>query len=137
MAPTLAVAPIPSIKAKKGGETTVTVKASLPAGYHANSNKPTYSYLIPLTLTWKSGPLEMASIAYPEPKTEHYGFQLATDKPLSVVTGEFSIVTKFKVPAGAQTGPASEAGTLRYQACDNKACYPPKNIPVSVVVSVE
>lgn len=137
MAPTLTIAPIPTVKATKGGEATVTVKASLPAGYHANSDKPTYSYLIPLALTWKSGPLEKPTIIYPEAKTEHYGFQLPTDKPLSVVTGDFSIVTKFRVPAGASSGPASETGTLRYQACDNKACYPPKNVPVNVTVSVE
>jgi len=137
MAPTLTVAPNPTVKAAKGGEATITIKASLPAGYHANSNKPTYSYLIPLTLTWKSGPLEMSSVTYPDATTEHYPFQLPTDKPLSVVTGEFSITTKFKVPAKAQSGPAAETGTLRYQACDNKACYPPKNVPVNVTVNVE
>src|ERR1051326_8970045 len=93
MAPTLTVAPIPTVKVAKGSEATVTIEASLPACYHANSNKPTYSYLIPLTLTWKGGPLEMQSINYPEGTTEHYGFQLPTDKPLSVVTGEFSIAT--------------------------------------------
>jgi hypothetical protein len=26
---------------------------------------------------------------------------------------------------------------LRYQACDNHACYPPKNIPVNVTVAVQ
>src|ERR1700742_2658175 len=94
MAPTLTIAPVPTVKAAKGSVATVTVKASLPEGYHANSNKPTYSYLIPLTLKWTGGPLQMESIVYPAGITERYGFQLPTDKPLSVVTGEFSIVTK-------------------------------------------
>ena len=137
MAPTLKVDPLPTVKAAKGTVATITVKASLPAGYHANSNKPTYSYLIPLTLKWTGGPLQAESTVYPEAKTEHYAFQLPADKPLSVVTGEFSIVTKFKVPADAASGPAAQTGTLRYQACDNKACYPPKNVPVNVTVSVE
>lgn len=137
MAPTLTVTPVPTVKAPKGSVATITIKASLPEGYHANSNKPTYSYLIPLTLKWTGGPLQMESIVYPAGITERYGFQQPTDKPLSVVTGEFSIVTKFKVPADAASGPAAETGTLRYQACDNKACYAPKNVPVNVTVSVE
>ena len=137
MAPTLTIEPLSTVKVTKGKVATVTIKASLPEGYHANSNKPTYSYLIPLTLKWTAGPLQLDSIAYPAGITERYGFQLPTDKPLSVVTGQFSITTKFKVPADAPSGPAAETGTLRYQACDNKACYPPKNVPVNVTVSVE
>jgi hypothetical protein len=103
MAPTLSVAPLPTVKAKKGSDVVVTLKASLP-------------------------------VTYPKAELEKYSF---SDKPISVVTGEFSIATKFKVPAGASNGPAAQTGTLRYQACDNKACYPPKTLPVNVTVSVE
>jgi hypothetical protein len=134
MAPTLSVAPVPTVKVKKGAPAVVTLKASLPAGYHANSNKPTEAYLIPLTLKWTGGPLQLETVTYPKPALEKYSF---SDKPLSVVTGEFAISSKFNVPADAQSGPAAQTGTLRYQACDNKACYPPKNVPVSVTVSVE
>jgi hypothetical protein len=137
MSPNLTVSPIPTVKVTKGSLTVITVKASLRAGYHANSDKPTESYLIPLTLKWTAGPLQMDSVVYPPPKFERFPFQQPTDKPLAVVTGEFSIATKFKVPANAPAGPAEETGILRYQACDNKACYPPKNVPVNFTVSVE
>ena len=134
MAPTLNVAPVPTVKVKKGTDAVVSLKASLPSGYHANSNKPTEAYLIPLTLKWTAGPLQMVTVTYPQPSLEKYSF---SDKPISVVTGEFAISTKFKVPADAPNGPAAQTGTLRYQACDNKACYPPKNVAVNVTVNVE
>ncbi|HVW87097.1 MAG TPA: protein-disulfide reductase DsbD domain-containing protein [Bryobacteraceae bacterium] len=134
MSPNLTVKPVPTVKAAKGSTAEVTLKASLPSGYHANSNKPAEAYLIPLTLKWTGGPLQMLSVTYPQGTMEKYSF---SDKPLSVVTGEFSITTKFRVPAEAASGPAAQTGTLRYQACDNKACYPPKNVPVNVTVSVE
>ena len=134
MAPTLSVAAVPTVKVKKGSDAVVALKASLPAGYHANSNKPTESYLIPLTLKWTGGPLQLESVTYPKASLEKYSF---SEKPISVVTGEFEITTKFKVPADAPTGPAAQTGTLRYQACDNKACYPPKTVPVNITVSVE
>lgn len=122
------------VKAPKGGVAVVTMSASLPAGYHANSNKPAEFYLIPLTLKWSNGPLTAESVDYPKGKLEKYSF---SDKPLSVVTGEFNITTHFRVKPDASTGPAQETGTLRYQACDNKACYPPKNVPVNVTVNVQ
>jgi hypothetical protein len=134
MSPNLTVAPVPTVKAAKGHMATITITAHLPAGFHANSNKPSESYLIPLTLKWTEGPLTMESVEYPKPAMEKYSF---SDKPLSVVTGDFSITTKFKVPAGAASGPAAETGTLRYQACSDKACFPPKNVPVNVTVNVE
>ncbi|HWD98517.1 MAG TPA: hypothetical protein VG345_05760 [Bryobacteraceae bacterium] len=134
MAPNLSVAPVPMVKAAKGSVAIVSLNASLPAGYHANSNKPTESYLIPLTLKWTGGPLDVDSIDYPKGKLEKYSF---SDKPLSVVTGEFAITTKFRVKSGASSGPAQETGSLRYQACDNHACYPPKNVPVNVTVQVQ
>jgi len=137
MSPKLTIAPLPTVKAAKGAAAVVTVKASLPPGYHANSDTPTEKYLVPLSLKWTGGPLQAESVTYPKASSEHYPFQKPGDKPLSVVTGEFSITTKFKVAPDANSGPASETGTLRYQACDNRACYPPKNVPVSVTVSVQ
>ena len=134
MSPSLTVAAVPTVKAAKGAEATITIQAHLPAGYHANTNKPTEAYLIPLTLKWNTGPLTMVSVDYPAGSMEKYSF---SEKPLSVVTGDFSITTKFAVPASAANGPAAETGVLRYQACDNHACYAPKNVPVNVTVSVE
>ncbi len=134
MSPNLTVAPLETVKASKSGTVTVTVKAHLPSGYHANSNKPTEAYLIPLTLTWEKGPLAVEKVSYPAGSMEKYSF---SDKPLSVVTGDFAIATTFKVAPGASNGPAGQTGTLRYQACDDHACYPPKKVPVNLTVSVE
>jgi hypothetical protein len=134
MSPNLTVAPLETVKAAKNTTVTVTVKAHLPSGYHANSNKPTEAYLIPLTLTWEKGPLTVEKIAYPAGSMEKYSF---SEKPLSVVTGDFSIATTFKVAPGTANGPAGQTGILKYQACDDHACYPPKKVPVNLTVSVE
>src|ERR1035438_6218545 len=98
MAPTLTIAPVPTVRTHKGAVAVVTFKAALPPGFHANSNTPTDAYLIPLTLKWTGGPLQADGITYPKAAQEKYSF---SEKPLSVVTGEFSITTKFKVPADA------------------------------------
>lgn len=135
MAPQMKIEPQATVKAKRGTPATVTLKVSLPAGFHANSNKPTDPNLIPLTLKWTGGPLQDGVIAYPKPLLEEYTF--TAGKPISVVTGDFDLVTKFKVPATAAVGPAAQTGTLKYQACNDRMCFPPKTVNVNVTVSVE
>ena len=136
MAPELKIEPQATVKVKRGAAATVTLKASLPSGFHANSNKPTEAYLIPLTLKWTGGPLQQdGTTTYPTPTLEKYSF--SADKPISVVTGAFSLVTKFKVPATTETGTAAQTGTLRFQACNDRMCFPPKTINVNVTVNVE
>jgi hypothetical protein len=122
------------LTAKRTGVMEQQLKLQLKAGYHVNSNKPADEYLIPLRLTWVDGPLEAAEVQYPKPKFEKYEF---SEKPLSVYDGEFDLVTKFKVKAGTAPGPAQQAGKLRYQACNDKMCLPPKTIEVKLPVLVE
>ena len=63
-------------------------------------------------------------MVFPKPQMEKYEF---SDKPLSVFTGDFDLTAKFKVPAAASQGPGIMLGKLRYQACNNNSCFPPKN----------
>jgi hypothetical protein len=135
MAPQLTIASQPTVKVKRGAPATVTLKVSLPAGFHANSNTPTDPNLIPLKLKWTGGPLEAGAITYPKPLLEKYTF--TAGKPISVVAGAFDITTKFNVPAAAPSGPGAQTGTLRFQACNDRMCFPPKTVPVNVTVSVE
>jgi len=127
---------------KVTGTRNAAVQTKIPvtvrAGYHVNSNAPSEEYLIPLKLTWKStGALEGGQVTYPKPSTERYEFQAPTEKPLSVYTGNFELVANFKVAANAPAGPGMAVGQLRYQACSDKACYPPKNIEVTVPYQVQ
>jgi len=106
------------------------LKIALKPGYHTNSNKPTEEYLIPFKLTWETGgPLEVAEIVYPPAKMEKYEF---SEKPISVFGGEFEILTKFKRAANPALGPGFLTGKLRYQACNEKMCFPPKTVEIKL-----
>jgi hypothetical protein len=65
---------------------------------------------------------------------EKYEF---SPKPLSVFTGSFVIATSFKVSLKATPGPALVSGKLRYQACNDKACFPPKTVDIKLPVSIQ
>ena len=124
---------------KVAGKRNETVHTKIPisilAGYHVNSNTPSEDYLIPLSLTWSAlGPLEGGQVTYPKPRIEKYEF---AEKPLSVYTGSFDLSVSFKVSSTAAAGPGVAFGKLRYQACNDKSCFQPKTVDVTVPYSVQ
>lgn len=129
----LSVAAPPKLTAKKNTTVTAKIAVQLRNGYHVNSNTPADDYLIPLRLTWTATPLESKGVAYPKPKMEKYEF---SEKPISVFTGDFDLVTTFHVPASATPGMQVISGKLRYQACTHKECFPPKTIEVKLPVDI-
>ncbi len=129
----LTVTPPPKQSAKKNTVLTTKLDVQLRPGYHVNSNTPADDYLIPLRLTWATSPLEVQQVSYPKPEMEKYEF---SEKPISVFSGGFAITTQFKVPAGAAPGMMIITGKLRYQACSNKECFPPKTLEVKLPVDI-
>src|ERR1035437_2500640 len=124
---------------KVAGKHNAVVQLKIPVvvkeGYHVNSNQPSEEYLIPLKLTWTAmGALEGGTVTYPKPALEKYEF---SEKPLSVYTGSFDLVANFKVSSKAPAGPGAATGKLRYQACSNRACYPPKTVEITVSYQVQ
>ncbi len=123
------------IVAKRNAAVEARIPLTVLPGYHVNSNTPSEEYLIPLKLTWTStGALEGGAVAYPKPSLEKYEF---SPKPISVFTGKFDLVAKFKVAAKAPAGPGIAAGRLRYQACNDKACFPPKTVEVNIPYQIQ
>jgi thiol:disulfide interchange protein DsbD len=130
----LTVAAPDVVTAKHGAALEVKTRVQLKSGYHANSNTPSEAYLIPMRLTWTPGPLEATDVVFPKAQMEKYDF---SPTPLSVFTGDFELVTKFKVAAGASGGPGMMLGKLRYQACNQNSCLAPKTVEVKLPVVIQ
>ncbi len=98
-------------------------------GLHINSHDPKDEFLIPTSFTIpESSGVRLEHAAYPagieftlpvEPKTQ-----------LTVYTGEFTIAARIVATPGNHLVEAK----LRYQACDQNACLPPKTITVPIDV---
>lgn len=127
------VAPLGKARVKRGQQFTETVKVAVKPGFHVNSNAPDDEYLIPLKLTWARGPLQAEDVIYPKPEKIRSAF---SPKPVLVFTGNFDIVTKFKVASNSETGPNMAAGKLRYQACNDRECLRPQTVDVNLSLDV-
>lgn len=112
----------------------LAVLAQVAAGYHINDHKPSLDYLIPTDLKVDpSDQFAVKTVVYPKGTPVRFAF---SDVPLSVYEG--SVV----VGALLQTGKAVPAGTytlkakFAYQACNDHACLPPANVPLTVTIKV-
>ena len=121
------------VPAKAGASVEVKLPLQLREGYHVNSNMPPDPYLIPLKLSWDAGPFTGFEIVYPKPILLKLGFWPA---PVPVFTGKFELTTRFKVAPSAPPGLVNLPGKLRYQACNDRMCLPPKTIDLTLPVSV-
>jgi len=130
----LTVAPVEKVRGKRNDVVSVKVSAELRSGFHVNSNKPADEYLIPLRLTWQAAPLQVEDVEYPKAESVKSDF---SDKPLSVYSGKFDLITKLKVPATATAGPVLATGKLKYQACNDKMCLPPRTIEVPLTIEIQ
>jgi DsbC/DsbD-like thiol-disulfide interchange protein len=112
-----------------GKPITVTLHFRVAPGQHINSHTPAADELIPTVLTIPSEiGVQLISAVYP-PGAE-FALPLDPTTKLSVYSGEFSLQARIKATPGNHLVEAR----LRYQACENNVCMPPKTIPVAIDV---
>ena len=129
----LSIGDVPPVRVKVGQATEVKLPLQLKTGFHVQSNMPTDAYLIPLRLTWNPGPLTAGAVDYPKPKLQKYSFD---EKPLSVYMEDFTVTAHFTAPANVPPGAAMVTGKVRYQACTDRECFPPRNAEVTLKVTI-
>jgi len=134
-APSVTLTPPPVTTIARGKSGTVSLRFHIPAGFHVNSNKPKAEYLIPTSLKLDAPTdIVVGRITYPLGKDVSFPF--APDEKLNVYGGDFTVLVMVRPLSSVLPGRYSLHGQLRYQACDNAACYPPKQLPVGFEVKI-
>jgi hypothetical protein len=121
-----------AIQVEAGTPQVVELRFRVDQGFHINSHAPKDELLIPtvLKLDATSG-AKVVSEDYQ--KGSPFRLMIGAGEMLDVYQGEFRVSLRVVAPKGAST----LTGLLRYQACDNAACFPPKTLPVTVAVTGE
>lgn len=119
---------------KAGAPVSLSLKVTLPKELHVQANKPRDPALIPtvLTLTPPAG-VTVGAITYP-PAIDFA--QAGADEPLAVYGHEFTVKVAVKLAADVKPGDLTLPAKLRYQACDDKMCFPPTNVDTSWTLTV-
>ncbi|MGC2197143.1 MAG: protein-disulfide reductase DsbD domain-containing protein [Terriglobales bacterium] len=133
--PSVTVAPIDLVTVTRGKGAPVSLHFRVAPGFHINSNTPKSEFLIPTALKMDA-PTDIALTRTSYPAGKDMTFPFAPDEPLNVYTGDFTVSMTVRPLHTVQPGKYAIHGDLKYQACDNAACYPPKHLPVDFEVKV-
>jgi hypothetical protein len=122
-------------KVKKGRVVRATVVMEIPNGLHVQSNKPLDKFLVAtkLDVQTPSG-LKVGPISYPRALLRNLKF--SKDK-VAVYEGQSVIRFNVTVPANYSGGSGEIKGNLRFQACNDDACFPPVTREVKMWLNVE
>ena len=99
------------------------MQVSLPEAFHIQSNKPRDPALIPTVLTIDApAGVTVEEIVFP-PSIDLK--QDGADQPLAVFRHAFDIGVRLAIAATVAPGDVVVPLRLRYQACDDRLCFPP------------
>jgi hypothetical protein len=132
-APSVAYAAPALVNVARGSSGTVDLHFRVSPGFHINSNTPHAEYLIATNL--KLDPptdIVIGKVTYPP--GEDMSFPFAPNEKVNVYTGDFEVNVKVRPLHSVLPGKYAMHGILKYQACDNAQCYPPKQLPISFYV---
>jgi hypothetical protein len=134
-APSVTLAPIDPVTVTRGKGAAVSLHFRVAPGFHINSNTPKSEFLIPTALKMDA-PTDIALTRTSYPAGKDMAFPFAPNEPLNVYSGDFTVTMMVRPLHTVQAGKYAIHGDLKYQACDNAACYPPKHLPVEFEVKV-
>lgn len=117
-----------------GGAGEAALRLDIAPGYHTQANPATEKFYIPTEL--RAEPQEgitPGKPAYPPGTSRKLAF---SDKPLSLYEGSVQIKLPLRAEQTAAKGRHTFRAKLRVQACNDEACLPPRDIDVSIPVTV-
>jgi DsbC/DsbD-like thiol-disulfide interchange protein len=123
----------------------VTIQGAKPAvaqvrfrvrdGFHVNSNKPNSDLLIPTEIVLTAIPEVRAG--KPEyPAGHDFALTFSPNEKLSVYSGDVTVPIPVTANKPMRPGSYVLKGELKYQACDDRSCFPPKSILLEIPVKV-
>jgi suppressor for copper-sensitivity B len=121
-----------------GAPARVAALVTIEHGWHVNSHKPSFEYLIPtvfdlkLPAGWPAVSPEQG-VRYPAAKMKTFSFE---PHPLAVYDGDVVVTASFQVPKGTKPGVYPLQGSLRYQACNDQQCLPPVTAEARIEIKV-
>ncbi len=133
--PAITVLPIEAPVVARGHKVPLRISLQVNKGFHVNSNKPNDELLMP-TVVHLNPPDGIMIMNIQYPAGEQLALPFMGNDKLSVYSGNFAVNAEVRVPTTAALGTFRAHGEVKYQACDNRQCFPPKSVPLEFDVRV-
>lgn len=117
----------------RGATARGSIVLSIPGGLHVNSSRPNSEYAIPTSVRVSGQGVRTGGISYPRGRNRKFQF---SESVINVYEGRVSIPFTVTVPANFRGDVVRVRAVVRYQACTDEVCYPPKNKDVTITAKV-
>jgi thiol:disulfide interchange protein DsbD len=133
--PVITATPVAESSTVSAGTTTrLGLTVHVPEGLHLQSDRPRDASVIPTRLTINTpGGVTFVDVAFPASAEFRV---LGFDEPLDVFEGDVVIGARLALNKEVSPGTLTIPGRLRYQACNDTACFPPRTIDTQWTVTV-
>jgi thiol:disulfide interchange protein len=118
---------------KRGGSVKGTIVMNIPGGLHVNSNRPNTEYAIPTSVRLSASGAKVGSVMYPRGANRKFEF---SEETLNVYENRAVFNFNVSVPANFKGNTVKVNAVIRYQACTEQVCYPPKNKEITLTAKV-
>ena len=110
------------------------VVMTIPGGLHVNSSRPSSEYAIPTVVTIRGTGIRVSRVTYPRGRNRKFQF---SENLINVYEGRVNFPFTVTVPANFKGNSIRVTAAVRYQACTDEVCYPPrtKNIVMTARVN--
>ena len=119
---------------KRGGSTRGTIVMSIPGGLHVNSSRPNSEYAIPTVVKVSAVGAKVGGVSYPRGRNRKFGF---SESSINVYEGRTAFNFNLTVPANFKGSVVRVRAVVRYQACTDEVCYPPKSKEITLTAKVQ
>jgi DsbC/DsbD-like thiol-disulfide interchange protein len=122
-------------KTRRGRSVKGHVVMEIPSGLHVQSSRPLDKFLVPtkLEIDVPQG-VRVSAPVYPRPVLRNLKF---SKSKVAVYEGRAMISFNITIPANFGGNSAELKGRLRFQACNDDACFPPVTREVKMWINLE
>jgi DsbC/DsbD-like thiol-disulfide interchange protein len=118
----------------KGEKVRGTILMNIPGGLHVNSNRPSSEYAIPTVVTIRSSGVRLGRVTYPRGRNRKFQF---SENSINVYEGRVSFPFTVTVPENFRGKTIRVNASVKYQACTDEVCYPPKTKNIVLTARVD
>ena len=130
------MAPIDTVVVARGGNAPLDIALRVNRGFHVNSHQPNDELLLPTVVHLNPPRWNRDHEHRLSRRPRSWRCPLPDNDKLSVYSGSFAVTAEVRVPKSAAVGTQRVHGEVRYQACDNRQCFPPKSTPLEFDVKI-
>jgi DsbC/DsbD-like thiol-disulfide interchange protein len=117
----------------RGAQARGVVVMSIPGGLHVNSNRPSSQYSIPTTVRLSGSGTRIGGVSYPRGANRKFDF---SENLINVYEGTVRFPFTVTVPANFRGNAVRVRAVVKYQACTNEVCYPPRTKEITMTARV-